>query len=59
MNDPDGLLEGDGSQVRYVRLSSEDLPEEGVVRLLGEAVSLSKLPLAMLPAKKTPARRRQ
>ncbi|WP_309892196.1 DUF1801 domain-containing protein [Archangium sp.] len=59
MNDPDGLLEGDGTQVRYVRLSSEDLPEAGLVRLLSEAVSLSKLSLGMLPAKKVPASRRR
>jgi hypothetical protein len=55
MNDPDGLLEGDGTQVRYVRLVDEPLPEEAIARLLREAVPLSKLPLAMLPPKKTPA----
>jgi hypothetical protein len=57
MNDPDGLLEGDGTQVRYVRLSSEELPEDAIARLLKEAVSLSKLPLAMLPPQKGPAAR--
>jgi hypothetical protein len=57
LNDPNGLLEGDGTQVRYVRLSSEDLPEEGLARLLKEAVAISAVPVALLPAKKPATRR--
>ncbi len=59
LEDPEGLLEGEGTQVRYVRLSSQELPEEGLVRLWRQAVALSRLPRAMLPAKKTPPARRR
>jgi hypothetical protein len=59
MNDPEELLEGDGTQVRYVRLSNEELPEEGLARLLKEAVAISAVPLELLPSKKVPAARRK
>jgi hypothetical protein len=58
LNDPEGLLEGEGTQVRYVRLSSEDLPEEGLTRLLKEAVAICVVPLELLPSKKPAPRRR-
>jgi hypothetical protein len=43
LKDPDGLLEGEGNQVRYVRLVSvEDVPEQALARLLHQAVAISK-----------------
>lgn len=41
LSDPDGLLEGDGSRVRYITLvPGEALPETQIALLLAEAVAL-------------------
>ena len=41
LEDPEGLLEGTGRQVRYVpMLPGRPLPEAGIALLLGEAIAL-------------------
>lgn len=41
LSDPEGLLAGDGRQVRFVRLvPGQDLPESGIGLLLAEAIAL-------------------
>jgi hypothetical protein len=54
LEDPEGLLEGDGTQVRYVPLwRPEPLPEKGIARLLQQAVALSRAPMDVLHAAKS------
>jgi len=45
LDDPLGLLKGDGNQVRHIRLSSaEEIDRAGVAALIDQAVSNSKTP---------------
>ena len=52
--DPEGLLQGEGRQNRFIRLpTAERLRDPGVVRLIHVAESLGKTPLAKTGAGRT------
>ena len=54
LDDPDSLLQGEGKQVRSIRLlSPKDLDSPAVVRLIGEAMKPHAEAFASAPKRKT------
>lgn len=52
LNDPDGLLLGDGKQVRYVIIKAvKDIPIASIQRLLLESISIGRQPRRKLRQK--------